>query len=209
MDDGDAAQARVLLDRFADDKSIPFSFSRALIEHIAILLAEPDSSETLLNNAIRAANQANPYAIWMFVYNDVFEEAVEYTDEIQEPVPIGSVEEAILRVKGKRKRGLPRCTMAICVLYKSQLYVLTDIDFVLTDDFELWSSTDGALEALERYIEEFNLPYPSIITTEDPECMSTVVKANTDNLISNQTSVIEIYRGMYQTAIDMIQDMKK
>lgn len=100
MDEGDAAQARALLDRFHDDKSIPFAFSRALIEHIAILLDEPDSSESLLNSAIAEANRANPYAIWIFVYNDVFEEAIEYIAEIPEPVQLGTVEEAILRVQG-------------------------------------------------------------------------------------------------------------
>ena len=46
------------------------------------------------------AHRANPYAIWVFAYNNIFSCAVEYLEEITDPEQ-GSVEEALISVLGK------------------------------------------------------------------------------------------------------------
>lgn len=46
-----------------------------------------------------AANAANPYAIWVFAFYEIFESAIDFVDELSNPA-IGSVEDAVLSAMG-------------------------------------------------------------------------------------------------------------
>lgn len=49
--------------------------------------------------SVAVANAANPYAIWVFAYYEIFDSAVEYLEEISDP-KLGSVEEALMSALG-------------------------------------------------------------------------------------------------------------
>ncbi len=53
LDKGDALLARQLMDKFPADRSSCFSYSRALIEFIALSLEESDASEEVRDEAMR------------------------------------------------------------------------------------------------------------------------------------------------------------
>merc|ERR1711968_237931 len=56
MDMGDAAKARALIDKFDNDESCCFKYTKALIEYISFhLLKEEGSSVELCDNALEAA----------------------------------------------------------------------------------------------------------------------------------------------------------
>ena len=97
LDLAEADKARDLLERYPDDHHCCFSYSRALIEHISCLLGEEGSSETLKNNALMKAYEANPYALWMLVYNEDFEELSRMlsSDTTSVDAREGSIDDAI------------------------------------------------------------------------------------------------------------------
>ncbi|CAN0279354.1 unnamed protein product, partial [Phaeothamnion confervicola] len=94
MDAGDAAEARALIDRWPEDRSASLRWSMAAIEFVAWrVLAEDGSSAATADAALDAAYAANPFVCWWLAYRPIFEEVLEYTEEIQNP-PVGTVEEA-------------------------------------------------------------------------------------------------------------------
>jgi len=97
LDLAEADKARDLLERYPDDHHCCFSYSRALIEHISCLLGEEGSSETLKNNALMKAYEANPYALWMLVYNEEFVELSRLlaSDTTSVDAREGSIDDAI------------------------------------------------------------------------------------------------------------------
>jgi hypothetical protein len=97
LDLAEADKARDLLERYPDDHHCCFCYSRALIEHISCLLEEEGSSEALKNNALMKAYEANPYALWMLVYNEDFEELSRLlaSDTTSVDAREGSIDDAI------------------------------------------------------------------------------------------------------------------
>lgn len=97
LDLAEADKARDLLERYPDDHHCCFSYSRALIEHISCLLGEEGSSEILKNSALMKAYEANPYALWMLVYNEDFEELSRMlsSDTTSVDAREGSIDDAI------------------------------------------------------------------------------------------------------------------
>jgi hypothetical protein len=95
MDCGAADRARAVLTKFPDDRSCCFAYTAALIEFISHMLKEDGSSESLRDEALRAAHRANEYAIWTLAYHDTFANVVEHTDKIVTPAKEGSIQDAI------------------------------------------------------------------------------------------------------------------
>ncbi len=95
MDIADAAKARALIEKFSDDKSCCFVYTKVLIEYISFkLLKEAGSSEELCNATLEHACNTNPYALYALTYNSVFTDAIEHASLIRS-APEGSVEDAI------------------------------------------------------------------------------------------------------------------
>jgi hypothetical protein len=116
---GDGLSARNLLDRYPQDRSCCWMFSRALIEYISYTLGESGSSSDQCNDALllgehsfvlfhaniscddfrffaNIAHKANPYAIFTLVYSESFSDAIQLVDKIHRPPAEGSVEEALI-----------------------------------------------------------------------------------------------------------------
>ncbi len=53
LDNGNAEHARAVLDKYPEDSSMVFVYSRALIEFISLSLKEDGSSQELVVNAMR------------------------------------------------------------------------------------------------------------------------------------------------------------
>ncbi len=104
---------------------------------------------------------------------------MEYLDEITEP-PLGSVEEALLSAMGT-------------LLY----FPHEALTFYPVEDIELWNSVDGAIEALQTYIDQNQLSIPTL-----PTVLST---SSTDLGPSTNANM---YVGMFKTALEMIEEMR-
>lgn len=83
-------------------------FSRALIEYLSCHLKETGSSEKLRDEALKLANETNPYIVWLIAYYDIFDVILEENGEdllddmIQHNLnKSGSVEEAFTFFKSK------------------------------------------------------------------------------------------------------------
>ena len=212
FDSGDSANVRATLDQFSDDVSVPFSFGRVLLECIALMLEEEDASEELVAAAIEKgivavlmtpaliltvicssiANAANPYAIWVFAYYEIFDSAVEYLEEIMDP-ELGSVEEALMSALGTATSKVMLCNI-----------FLIQNCFPPTDDIELWESVEGALDALSAFIEDHSLPYPALPETGTAAPSASSKDGNADDDMPGGGH--EMYVGMYKTALEMIED---
>lgn len=98
LDRGEAGKARALIERFsATDTGTVMTYSMVLVEVVSwMALEEAGASEALATSAIERAYLANPYALVCLSYASIFEDVVEYADEINPAkcVP-GSVQEAI------------------------------------------------------------------------------------------------------------------
>ena len=80
LDMADAESARKLLDTYQDDKHCYFVYTRALIEHISLLLKEKGSSEELRDQKLLEAYEVNPYALFLLAYGNYFKEALDHVD---------------------------------------------------------------------------------------------------------------------------------
>ncbi len=144
---------------------------------------------------------ANPYAIWALAFHDVFADVVEYLDEIPEPVAAGSVEEALLGALGTQ----------INILHI--IYALRTCLLVSTDEVELWSSTEGAIEALIDFINRTDMAYPSLPEGRAEKIEAAVGVSSSSRGVSSSESVppvydAEMYKGMFRTAIEMISQLR-
>lgn len=73
---------------------------------------------------------------------------------------------------------------------------------LFADDIELWTSVDGALDALMEYINCRRLPYPELpLTSESSSAVATAGSAD-----GGGQDTHDIYVGMYRTAIEMIEE---
>jgi hypothetical protein len=94
LDQSLADKARALMDRFPADKGAVFTWSLVAIEYISWrLLSEDGSGKDVAARALAAAYAANPFIAWQLANAEVFQEVVEYADDIKDPQQ-GSVEEA-------------------------------------------------------------------------------------------------------------------
>lgn len=96
LDSAHGEKVRALLERFPHETSSLFVYSRALIEHISLILGEDGSSEALRNEMLDKAYAVNPFTFWCMYYSEEFNEAIEFAEEIPADVASGSVEEAFL-----------------------------------------------------------------------------------------------------------------
>ena len=80
LDLADAENARKLLDSYPEDKHCCFVYTRALIEHISLLLNETGSSVDLRDQRLLEAFEVNPYGLYLLAYCDYFKEALEHVD---------------------------------------------------------------------------------------------------------------------------------
>ena len=104
LDQSAADEARLLMNRFPLDSSAVFTWSLVAIEYISWrLLNEPGSGEEVAAKALTAAYASNPFIAWHLAHLEVFQEVIEYPDDICNPQD-GSVEEAIQYVS--REAGL-------------------------------------------------------------------------------------------------------
>lgn len=80
LDMADAENARKLLDAHEDDKHCCFIYTRALIEHISLLLKEKGSSQELRDQKLLEAFETNPYAMFLLANGNYFKEALDHVD---------------------------------------------------------------------------------------------------------------------------------
>ena len=98
MDRAEAENARSLIDKYPEDSSASFLFTKALIEHISLILEEPGASVTVIlhffpfdtpstiisidlnmsliykvrNGVLLEAHTKNPYVIWTLINHEAF-----------------------------------------------------------------------------------------------------------------------------------------
>ena len=73
MDAADAAQARLICEKYSNDVGATFMWTRALLEHLSFyVLNEKDSSESLASDVLNRAVKANPFVAIILSYSSEF-----------------------------------------------------------------------------------------------------------------------------------------
>ena len=110
LDRGDAIVARQLMyDRFPDNQSVCYTYSRALLEYISWSLQDEGTTEEMRDQVMRKAVASNPFVIWLLAYHQFYSEILddENVEHLRDDdvnaalVKPGSLEDAILYFKSK------------------------------------------------------------------------------------------------------------
>jgi len=164
LDMADAENARNLLDRYKDDKHCCFVYTRALIEHISLLLKEEGSSKDLRDEKLLEAYEVNPYGIFLLAYGNYFKEALDHVDTNCKTA-VGSI--------GKYTYSL----YFHCNFYH---FNIEDAIAFFSLEMPLWEDTDEILDSIRELIETKNLQVPNVKVNDDN---------NNDNVDNNDDSV--------------------
>ncbi len=96
MDAALAEKARQLIEKYPNEKSACFLYTKALIEHISLNLNEPGSSVEIRDQFLTEAFDKNPYVLWIFLFSEHFENksCFDEDDDLLGEAEIGTLHEA-------------------------------------------------------------------------------------------------------------------